>query len=1163
MSRIVFDFFTYIIFTYSVALLVLYILIGFFSVGIINKYTNKNSFTNYKLLAVSPYAPSISILAPAYNEGANIIENVRSLLSIYYNNIELIVINDGSKDNSLAQLIKAYDLIKIDYFVIYQIPTKEVRGVYKSKNPVYKKLVVVDKVNGGKADALNVGINIASNDYIVCIDVDCVLAPDAFLKLMKPFLDATGKRVIATGGVVRIANSCEIKHGRLLKVHLPKQYLPRMQALEYIRAFLLARMAWSRLNGLMLISGAFGAFDKEIAIKAGGYNHKTVGEDMELVVRMRRYMEELKIPYIVAFIPDPLCWTEAPTNYKILGRQRNRWARGTIETLGIHKKMFFNPNYHLLGMLSYPFWFFFEMCAPGIEFIGIVAFIIMALLKMIYWPTFIAFLVFIISFGYLYSAFAIFMEVKTYNQYKRRTDVMKLLLTALTEPFVFHPFVVWSGVRGYVDKIRKKSGWGEMTRQGLNGNYQPVAIAEPEAEPVQEAVIQTPPPAERPGIKQKENFLPKLKTGLQHAAKYNLVVITCLLIIKLFELVRDVQLHGMPADFYKLIGYGAVSEVSFFIKLSLFSILLFTALFLVNKKLAQFAGVFFSVCIVVIHAALTQYFLSTLVPLGADLFSYSFAEIHQTVGASGSFTLSFILIAILFSIAVIAIFIWVPRKIKLNINLTVTLLILFAAAYLFSPASILSSSKNTSELIRNHHLNKSDYFYSSTYNYFLNTKNDELLLTNKNGINYTPEFAYTDEAHFPFLRKVDTSIDVLSPFFNKQATPPNFVFVVVEGLGRAFSNKDAFLGSFTPYLDSLSEKSLYWPNFLSSGGRTFAMLPSLFGSLPYAKNGFLEMGDKMPAHLSLLNILKKQGYSTSFSYGGDASFDNMSVFLNKNGCRVIEKKSYSSRYQTMPSNNGFSWGYGDEEVFDNYHETNNSTQPYCNIILTLSTHNPFLVQNQDKYINQFEQRMQTLGFSETKKQEHRFYKNQYASILYADNAIRNFINTYSKRADFSNTIFIITGDHQMPELPIATKIGRYHVPLIIYSPLLKRSKTFNAVSSHLDVTPSILSFVGHQFNYFVPHEAAWMGGGLDTANAFRNTHAYPLMQTKNDLVDFLMGDYMLNGNDLYKLGNNMDLEPVKDEAQKKKLQYAFALFHQKNNMLLKGTPLIPDSMIIK
>jgi cellulose synthase/poly-beta-1,6-N-acetylglucosamine synthase-like glycosyltransferase len=338
--------------------------------------------------------------------------------------------------------------------------------VYKSHNPVYRKLIVVDKENGGKADALNVGVNIAKNDYFVCIDVDCVLEQDALLKLAKPFLESTNQRVIAAGGVVRIANSCEIEGGRLVKVHLPKQFLPRIQTLEYIRAFLLSRMAWTKLNGLLLISGAFGAFDREIVINCGGYNTKTVGEDMELVVRMRRYMEELDEPYKVAFIPDPLCWTEAPSTFKILGRQRNRWTRGTIETLRFHKVMLFNPRYGILGMLSYPYWLFFEFLAPIIEFFGTIGMIIYCFTYAINWSA-ILILVGVLCLGILYSIFAIMMEVLTYNQYRGRKDILGLVGVAILEPFVFHPFVVWSAIRGNIDLLRKHNSWGEMTRTGL------------------------------------------------------------------------------------------------------------------------------------------------------------------------------------------------------------------------------------------------------------------------------------------------------------------------------------------------------------------------------------------------------------------------------------------------------------------------------------------------------------------------------------------------------------------------------------------------------------------------------------------------------------------------------------------------------------------------
>lgn len=461
------ELFTNAILFYSVLLLLFYVLIVVYSISELKLYLRKSSYTDYNLLASSEYAPTISILAPAYNEGANIIENVRSLLAVHYNNIELIVINDGSKDDSLQKLISAYNLKEVPYLVNEKLKTKPIRAIYKSTNCLYHKLIVVDKINGGKADALNTGINVASNKYIVCIDVDCILEQDAMLKLIKPFLEETDRRVIATGGVVRIANSCEIVNGKLVKVHLPKKFLPRIQALEYIRAFLLGRMAWSRINGLLIISGAFGAFDREIAISAGGYNHETVGEDMELIVRMRRYMHEKKLPYKVAYIPDPLCWTEAPCSYKILGRQRNRWTRGTIETLKIHKKMFFNRRYGILGLLSYPYWFFFELMAPLIEFTGFIFLLLFAILGMIAWPVFLLLLSFILAFGFLYSVFAILIEVTTFNQYKKRSDILKLILIAFAEPLLFHPFVVWSAVRGNIDYLRKKKSWGEMTRKGF------------------------------------------------------------------------------------------------------------------------------------------------------------------------------------------------------------------------------------------------------------------------------------------------------------------------------------------------------------------------------------------------------------------------------------------------------------------------------------------------------------------------------------------------------------------------------------------------------------------------------------------------------------------------------------------------------------------------
>jgi cellulose synthase/poly-beta-1,6-N-acetylglucosamine synthase-like glycosyltransferase len=458
---------TQVLYFYCACMMVFYIIIAVVSIGETLRNYKKNDFTDYSLLATSEHVPSISIVAPAYNEGMGIVENVRSLLAMYYSKLEIIIVNDGSTDNSLQKLIKAYELYEVNFFVENILATKPVKGVYKSRNPVYKKLIVVDKANGGKADALNAGINIAAHDYIVSIDVDCILEQDALLKIIKPLIDYPKVRVIASGGVVRIANSCIIEDGKLVKVNLPKSYLAKVQTLEYLRSFLLGRMAWTRLNGLLLISGAFGAFDKDILIKCGGYNTQTVGEDMELIVRMRRYMVELKEPHCVKYIADPLCWTEAPSGYTVLGRQRNRWMRGAIETLAANKIMFLNRRYGLMGLVSYPYWFFFEILGPVVEFVGLITFLTATIFGIIKWKFFLAMLTFMISFGCMYSAFAILMEVLSFHQYKRPIDILKLLFVSLTEPFLFHPFMIWSSIKGIVDYFRKNKSWGEMTRRGF------------------------------------------------------------------------------------------------------------------------------------------------------------------------------------------------------------------------------------------------------------------------------------------------------------------------------------------------------------------------------------------------------------------------------------------------------------------------------------------------------------------------------------------------------------------------------------------------------------------------------------------------------------------------------------------------------------------------
>jgi cellulose synthase/poly-beta-1,6-N-acetylglucosamine synthase-like glycosyltransferase/phosphoglycerol transferase MdoB-like AlkP superfamily enzyme len=1190
--NILFDILTYGIFFYSTLLLLSYIFIGLFSIGETRKYMNKNKFTDYRVLAASVHAPSVSILAPAYNEGLTIVENVRSLLSIYYSNLEVIVINDGSKDDCLQKMIHAYDLEKIDFFVDYKIETKPVRGVYKSRKSIYHKLIVVDKVNGGKADALNVGINISSNKYLVCIDVDCILEQDALLKMVKPFMEQNGKeRVIASGGVVRIANSCEIEDGRLVKVRLAKDYLPRMQILEYIRAFILGRMAWSRLNGLMLISGAFGAFDKDIAIKAGGYNHNTVGEDMELVVRMRRYMEERNEKYRVTYIPDPLCWTEAPNSFDILSRQRNRWTRGTIETLKFHKIMFFNPKYGLLGMLSYPYWFFFEMVAPLIEFFGFICFLVFASLGLMDWSFFFTYLLFIVCFGYLYSAFAILMEVITYNQYKRRTDMLVLLLTALTEPLYFHPFVVWSAIKGYIDYLRKKKSWGEMTRQGFAKKTDTPAMpvetpaAQVVVEPVPQPVVVTPVVEEVEENKApwfRRTIIPWLQAIPQkifHSIRYFVghaaVLLLLMLLARVFEVVYDFVKHGRPAVLNKVFLYGFAKDVAFFSQLCTWFIVPFTLLYLLHKKIAHVFFILIALVLVLTQVSLSEYFITTLVPLGADLWSYSWADIMQTVNAAGGVSIGMIIgFVVLIALVITALILW-PKRLQPDNGITVGLLLLLFIANAAHMTGVTERLLPGQEYSNNLSVNKSYFFLNASYHHFFPSREEKDIYSDTYASDFSGNgsdgsaFArhkFVDEQNYPFLHTIDSTADVLSPFFRKTDTMPNVVILVVEGLGRAFTNKGAYLGNFTPFIDSLAEQSLYWQNFLSEGGRTFAALPSLLGSLPFARNGFNELGAAMPKHLSLLNILKNNGYSSSFYYGGDSHFDNMDMYLRRNSIDAIyDEKTYPAGYIKMPSVAGAAtWGYGDKELFRHYFEVNRQpNQPYVNIVLTVSTHSPFLINDQQTYLQRFEQRMTELNFDENKKRNYRNYKYQYASILFTNDAVRSFIEQYRQRPDFANTVFVITGDHRMPEIPMTTKIDRYHVPLIIYSPLLKRKAQFASVSTHFDITPTLLTWLKKDHQIRLPTMAAWIGTGIDTSRQFRNIHAYPLMQTKTDIVDFVMGDYMINGSDLYRISSSMGADLTQNDAKAGQLRGAFNRFRQKNGLFLRSLKLVPDSLLSK
>lgn len=648
-----------------------------------------------------------------------------------------------------------------------------------------------------------------------------------------------------------------------------------------------------------------------------------------------------------------------------------------------------------------------------------------------------------------------------------------------------------------------------------------------------------------------------------------LVLCALFLLLRSAEMLYDRWLHGALLLRGSVWWYGVVKDLCFLLTLGGWIYLCYFILSAINRRWSNGGLIVAGILLCLIQVALSQYFLTTLVPLGADLWSYSWKDISQTVKAAGisaGIIIVLLLVTVLLGYALIVL----PRRVRMCMPLCVLLLLLCVGSQWMTIAATVSSWRNGSTEYGNSLSTcKSYFFYKQSLVHFFPEPVDTDIYADSyigdyggdNAAALLAAFRYTNAMMYPFMH-ADETPDVLSPFIRMATPRPNIVILLVEGLGRAFTNEGAYLGNFTPFLDSLSGHSLYWENFLSEGGRTFAVLPSLLGSLPFARNGFAELGNNMPAHLSLLSLLKHNGYRTAFYYGGNAQFDNMALFLQKNAIdNIYDIASFPVGYTQLPANaQGFSWGYGDKELFRHYFTTLTDDTPYCKVLLTVSTHSPFLINQQEDYLRRFEQRMDELGFDANGKAAARNYKMQFASVLFADDALKQFFNSYAQRPDFQHTIFLITGDHRMPEIPMTDKLDRYHVPLIVFSPLLTRTAKFSSISTHFDIAPSLLQVLAHQYHLRIPSEASWLGSGLDTTRAFGNRHAYALMQTKNDIIDFIEGTYMINGNDLYSINNKMQLEPLADEEKRSQLQGAFEAFKQKNNQFLAGSKLVPDSV---
>ncbi len=409
-------------------------------------------------------SPYISLLVPAYNEQKSIVESLHSLLALNYPKFEIIAINDGSNDGTLAAMIEGFGLEPVVRSYEESVVHKPIRGLYGS--PRFPSLIVIDKENGGKSDALNAGINLSRAPIFCAVDADSMLEPDALLRAVRPFIDEP-TRTVAVGGTIRIANGCRIEGGRIRAIGLPTSLLALFQTIEYLRAFLIARVAWSRLQTLTIISGAFGLFRHELVVAVGGYSHGTVGEDFDLVIKIHRYMYDRGQDYTIAFVAEPVCWTEAPESWRMLGRQRSRWQRGALETFFRHRDMLFRPRYGRIGWLGFGHMLLIDVIGPPVEVLGYILIPLLWLLDYLSVEYMLAFLALTSVFGIFISIGSLILEEMELRRFPRASDLAVLTFVAVLENFGYRQICnIWR-LQGYWQYLRGQQGWGTMARVGL------------------------------------------------------------------------------------------------------------------------------------------------------------------------------------------------------------------------------------------------------------------------------------------------------------------------------------------------------------------------------------------------------------------------------------------------------------------------------------------------------------------------------------------------------------------------------------------------------------------------------------------------------------------------------------------------------------------------
>jgi len=605
--------------------------------------------------------------------------------------------------------------------------------------------------------------------------------------------------------------------------------------------------------------------------------------------------------------------------------------------------------------------------------------------------------------------------------------------------------------------------------------------------------------------------------------------------------------HALSVPLWRHELAGLLHDLDTSLSLALALGVVYFAVTFVGRRVAVWGTAGLTAVLGVLHLALIRYFAKTLQPLGADLWAYEATELIDTVQASGAADLVFGGLALLLAGGVVALTQVThrrgsPRAVRAAVALLMAISV-FAAPPRTAPPQPVAEYLAP---------NKTAYLLGQTAALVLDRTTPSVGPPDGIRAEADPS-AVVPHAEYPWMYRAQYN-DVLGPFFeepapSRSAAPPNLVFIVFEGLGKTFVGDDATYGGFTPFVDSLAQEGLYWKNMLSTTGRTFGLMPSLFGSLPYAERGFMAMGARMPRHQTLPALLGDHGYFTSYYSGFYTPFDNVDRFLRRQDFdRVVERERLNQLYGDDPGVEERYWGYPDKQMLARASSMIDTTTrtPRLEIFHTLQTHNPFIVPNEATYRRRFEQRLQRLNLRPSAESRYRTYRSELTTFLYTDEALRQFFRDYRQRPEFENTIFVVTGDHRLIPIPQSSQIARYHVPLIVYSPLLKRRDTFASVSTHADVVPTLLGFLQDEYGVSLPDRAHWLGTRIDTARQFRNVRSMPLMRNKNQLIDYLHGDAYLAGDQVYRLGPGMSLAPQEDPDRRTDLQRRLARFKRTN-----------------